>query len=93
MINDPVITQRMYHAAETLLGEENIHHKKRTLTGEDYSYLCRRKPGMMFRLGSAGENPDTHAPVHSVDFDIDEACLAVGVDMFTQFVLENMNGL
>jgi metal-dependent amidase/aminoacylase/carboxypeptidase family protein len=48
---------------------------------------------MLFRLGSAGDNPDTHAAAHSVRFDIDEGCLQVGVDMFTQFVLDHMNGI
>ena len=94
VINDPAVCALVRKTAEKVVGPERIgRREKRTLGGEDFSFLCRRKPGMMFRLGSAGENPDTHAPVHSVDFDIDEACLAVGVDMFTQFVLENMNGL
>ena len=91
VINDAVITQRMYHAAATLLGEENIHHKKRTLTGEDFSYLCRCKPGMMFRLGTNG-GERTAYPIHNPRFDVDEGCFAVGIDLFVQFVLENMSG-
>lgn len=90
VINDAMITQRMYHAAATLLGEENIHHKKRTLTGEDFSYLCRRKPGMMFRLGTNG-GERTAYPIHNPRFDVDEGCFAVGIDLFVQFVLENMD--
>jgi len=94
VINDPAICEKVRHTARKVLGEENIRSRQtRTLGGEDFSFLCRRKPGMMFRLGSAGENPDTHAAGHSVRFDIDEGCLQVGVDMFTQFVLDNMNGL
>lgn len=94
VINDELITRKIYESAEKLLGEEKIgHREKRTLGGEDFSFLCRKKPGMMFRLGSAGENPDTRSAAHSVTFDIDEGCLQVGIDMFTQFVLDNMNGI
>ena len=81
-------------SAAKIFGEERIGHRtKRTLGGEDFSFLCRKKPGMMFRLGSTGENPDTHLALHSVNFDIDEACLSVGIDLFTQFVLDNMDGI
>ena len=94
VINDPTVCEKVRCTARKVLGEENIRTREnRTLGGEDFSFLCRKKPGMMFRLGSAGENPDTHAAGHSVRFDIDEGCLQVGVDMFTQFVLDNMNGL
>ena len=94
VINDERITKKVYESAVKLLGEDKIgHREKRTLGGEDFSFLCRRKPGMMFRLGSAGENPDTRSAGHSVSFDIDERCLGIGIDMFTQFVLDNMNGI
>lgn len=94
VINDERITQRVHASAAKIFGEERIGHRtKRTLGGEDFSFLCRKKPGMMFRLGSSGENPDTHAALHSVNFDIDETCLQVGIDLFTQFVLDNMDGI
>ena len=94
VVNDERITQRVYASAAKIFGEERIGHRtKRTLGGEDFSFLCRKKPGMMFRLGSTGENPDTHLALHSVNFDIDEACLSVGIDLFTQFVLDNMDGI
>ncbi len=94
VINDPAVCTLVRKTAEKVVGPEHISARpKRTLGGEDFSFLCRKKPGMMFRLGSHGENPDTRAAGHSVRFDIDEACLMVGVEMFTQFVLDNMNGL
>ena len=94
VINDPAVCALVRKTAEKVVGPEHISARpKRTLGGEDFSFLCRKKPGMMFRLGSHGENPDTRAAGHSVRFDIDENCLMVGVEMFTQFVLDNMNGL
>ena len=94
VINDERIAQRVYASAAKLLGEDKIRHReKRTLGGEDFSFLCRKKPGMIFRLGTAGENPDTHTAAHSDTFDVDEGCLQVGIDLFTRFVLDNMNGI
>lgn len=91
--NHEVVTQRMHLAAEKVLGPENIKANKRSLGGEDFSFLCRRKPGMMFRLGTRGENPDTHCPIHNSHFDVDERCFDVGIRVFTQFVLDNMDGI
>ena len=93
VINDPAVCEKVRQTAMKVVGPDKIGSRpRRTLGGEDFSFLCRRKPGMLFRLGSAGDNPDTHAAAHSVSFDIDEGCLQVGVDMFTQFVLDHMNG-
>jgi len=92
VINDDKVTEQMYRAAVKLLGEANIHHKKRTLTGEDFAFLCRKKPGMMFRLGTCG-GAETAYPVHNPRFDVDEKCFKIGIDLFTQFVIENMHGL
>jgi len=94
VINHPVVTQKLRQSAARLLGEDKIGPRKdRTLGGEDFSFLCRKKPGMMIRLGTAGEDPHTQIANHSDGFDIDENCLKVGVDLFVQFVLDNMDGI
>ena len=91
VVNDEIVTRRMDLSAERLLGREKIHHKKRTLGGEDFSYLCRQKPGMMFRLGIKG-GPETGYALHTDTFDVNERCFGVGIDLFVQFVLDNMQG-
>ena len=91
VINDAFITSRMYASAEKTLGVGNIYHKKRTLTGEDFSFLCRKKPGMMFRLGTCG-GPQTTYSIHTDRFDVDERCFDTGLSLFVQFVLDNMDG-
>ena len=88
------MTDRMHSAAAAVLGEEKLLPKqKRSLGGEDFSFLSRKKPAVLVRLGSAGGDPNTHAPLHSKIFDIDEDCLGVGIDLFTRFVLDNMDGI
>lgn len=94
VINHETMTERMRVAATALLGEEKLLPKqKRSLGGEDFSFLSRKKPAVLVRLGTAGADPNTHAPLHSKNFDIDESCLQVGIDLFTRFVLDNMDGI
>ena len=48
-----------------------------SMTTEDFSWYQRYVPGMFFFLG-LGENP----PLHSDNFDFDEAVLSAGADFF-----------
>ncbi len=93
VINHPVITQKMRQAAEKTVGAENIVEVERNLGGEDFSFLCRRKPGMMFKLGTRGTAPETGLALHTCSIDVDPACFQIGIDTFTQFVLDNMDGI
>ena len=92
VVNDATVTERMALSAEALLGKDKVLHKKRTMGGEDFSYLCRQKPGMMFRLGICG-GPETGYALHTDTFDVDERCFGVGIDLFVRFVLDNMQGI
>lgn len=93
VINDPVVTARMQAAAEKVVGKENIHPRVRSLGGEDFAFLCRRKPGMQFRLGTRNDDPATARPGHSCDVDFDERSMEVGLKMFETFILDNQNGI
>ena len=94
VINNEAVAQKVYESAVKVLGAENVvTHRRRLMGGEDFSFLCRKKPGMMFRLGTSGDDPNTHLPGHTDHFNIDERAIGVGVGIFTQFVLDNMNGI
>ena len=94
VINNEIVSQKVYESAVKVLGAENVvTHRRRLMGGEDFSFLCRKKPGMMFRLGTSGDDPNTHLPGHTDHFSIDERAIGVGVGIFTQFVLDNMNGI
>ena len=90
--NDPIVAERIRAAAGKVLGEENVLEKDRGLGGEDFAFFSRVKPCTMFSLGS-GSSPETKIPVHNVHMDIDERCMQVAVDVFVQFVMDNMNGI
>ena len=94
LVNDPTVTERLRAAAIAALGEEKVKEKKtRSMGAEDFSYMCQEKPGAMFQLGIRNEACGITAGLHHDDFDSDENSLEVGVKVFTQFVLDNMNGI
>lgn len=92
--NDAVVTDRLRAAAVAALGEASVlPMKHRSMGGEDFSYMTQQKPGAMFRLGVRNEACGIVAGLHQTNFDIDESALEVGVQVFTQFLLDNMHGI
>ena len=92
--NHPVMCQKIRQVGERLLGAENVTVTPRGMGGEDFSFLSRVKPGVLFQLGVANEaNPDTFAALHNGHFDADEQCFESGIDLFVNFVLENQDGI
>ena len=86
--NDEEMTNLVSRVAGDLLGEKNVQSMARPSMGsEDFAYYLERVPGMMFRLGAAGDHevwPGLHTPM----FDVDERCLAVGAKIFARSVVE-----
>ena len=93
VLNDKTVTEKLEETAEKLLGRENIQTRVRGMGGEDFSFMSRVKPCTQFDLGSKMTDPDRVHPVHGPKFQLNEDCLAVGVKLFLQFVLDNMNGI
>ena len=92
--NHPVVNARVRAAAEKLVGKENIEDGVRSMGGEDFAFLTRKKPCAMFRVGISNKaNPDTCCPLHNTHFDVDEKCFDTSVPMFVNFVLENQDGI
>ncbi len=94
LTNHPAMVRQLRKTAEKLLGVENVKVAERTMGGEDFAFLTRKKPGAMFRLGVGNDtNPDTRCALHNDHFDADERCFETGIAMFTNFVLENQDGI
>lgn len=88
--NDPAIEGKLRAVAKETVGEENITEKRRSMGGEDFSYLANEKPGCMIRLGVKNEKRGIVHGLHTDRFDIDEDALGVGVSMFKNYVLKYM---
>lgn len=93
VLNHPVVKQKVDEAAAKVIGPENVEPKVKGMGGEDFSFMSRKKPSVQFNLGSRMQDPEQRYPVHHPKLNIDEDCLAVGVKIFLQFVLDNMHGI
>ena len=94
MDNDPNVTKAVYASAAKALGQEKIFGRERKLGGEDFGFLARKKPCVMFRLGTKNpENPATSGALHSAKVQFDDGCFETGLAVMTQFVLDNQDGL
>ena len=86
--NDGELTTLVSRVAGELLGENNVLTMARPSMGsEDFAYYLEQVPGMMFRLGAAGES-EAWPGLHTPTFDIDERCLTVGAKIFARAVVE-----
>ncbi len=86
-VNEPISTQRVIDIARGYMGEENVVTEGvKTMGGEDMSEYLERVPGCFFFLGARDEARGIVAPHHSPRFDINEAALPYGVELFRRLV-------
>lgn len=86
-INDEVITELVRQVASSSVGQRNVVLPEQTTGGEDMSFFLERVPGCYFFLGSANSKKGLNKPHHNSKFDLDEACLPVGVQILAQSAL------
>ena len=92
VLNNETVAKKLWASAEKIVGEGNIFVPGRGLGGEDFGFLSRKKPCAFFRLGTRKDETTSHV-LHTVKFDLDENALAIGVNIFLQFVLDNQGGI
>jgi amidohydrolase len=86
--NDEGLTELLTGVATQLLGADKVTALPRPSMGsEDFAMYLEHVPGVMFRLGAAGEN-GTWTGLHTPTFDVDERCLAVGAKILARTVVE-----
>ncbi len=89
--NDLALTATFGRVAEELLGPDRVAQLPRPSMGsEDYAVYLQHTPGLMFRLGCAGDRrpwPGLHTPL----FDVDERCLAIGAKLLARCAIEWSN--
>ena len=93
VMNEPLMTDKIIEAATKVVGAENIKEHPQGMGGEDFAYFALEKPGCMLGLGVRNDELGYTVGVHNGRFKLDENALAVGSDIFVQFVLDNMGGI
>ncbi len=84
VINTPRETGIAYGAARDVVGEHGLMAMDHPSMGsEDFSYYLHAIPGCYVRFG-ARQKEKEYIPLHSPEFDIDEAVLRIGAHYFEQ---------
>ena len=71
--------------AADALGAENVHVVAPSMGGEDFSYYLQKIPGCFYFLGCRHPHPiDARYNIHHPAFDLDEASLVIGAQLFVE---------
>ncbi|MFF3288068.1 amidohydrolase [Streptomyces sp. NPDC003023] len=87
VVNDPVVTELLRDAQTARRGSYAIEDTEQSLGGEDFSWYLEHVPGAMARLGVRVPGDTVRRDLHRGDFDVDEAAITVGVELFTAAAL------
>jgi amidohydrolase len=85
-VNDPAMTEFVAVIARELVGDERLQVREPSMGGEDFSYFLEERPGCFFNVGTRNDERGLVWGHHHPKFDIDEAGLPVGVEMFVRIV-------
>lgn len=91
--NNPYLSDLLTDSAARLLGKESIAPMQEKLASEDFANYLIKKPGVLFRLGTANLEKGIISLVHNNDFQLDEDALPIGTDVCVQFVLDHGHGI
>lgn len=93
LVNDDACVDTAAAAAREALGPDAVVWKEKPSLGvEDFAYFLRERPGAFYHLGCGSSARGITAPLHSPRFDIDEACLPLGVAVQAATALRLLEG-
>ena len=72
--------------ARGMVGDERVVLGEPTMPADDFAYVLERVPGCYFKIGTANEARGLTFSNHHPRFDIDEAALPLGVELFVRVV-------
>ncbi len=91
MYNDPDVTRLVQDIAGKMLGADHVTTGPLVMGAEDFAFMTRLAPGVMFALGTkAPGSPSRY--VHTSNFDIDERALPIGAALLAQIALRYTKG-
>ncbi|MFF2020611.1 amidohydrolase [Streptomyces sp. NPDC058171] len=87
VVNHPDVTELLRSAMTARRGAGSVEDTVQSLGGEDFSWYLEHVPGAMARLGVRVPGERAVRDLHQGDFDVDEAAITVGVELFTAAAL------
>ncbi|HPD00304.1 MAG TPA: M20 family metallopeptidase [Acetivibrio sp.] len=89
VVNNQEIAELIACASGKILGTENvIINPEPSMLAEDFSYYAQKIPGAIFNLGCRSPFDEHSHNLHSSRFTIDEACIAIGMEIMSQCALD-----
>ncbi|MGI8406075.1 MAG: M20 metallopeptidase family protein [Thermomicrobiales bacterium] len=86
-INDPGFTDLVRDSAITALGRDNVQLMKQEMGAEDFAWFLQERPGSYIYVGSRNVERGIVSDCHHSRFDIDEDCLATGIEITVAVVM------
>ncbi|HZR44124.1 MAG TPA: amidohydrolase [Ktedonobacteraceae bacterium] len=89
-INDPAMTELVYQAAATAVGEQAVDNGEEipTTGSDDMAHFLNAAPGCYFIVGAHNEPKGAKYPHHHPRFNIDEDALPIGVEVLSRAALD-----
>ena len=87
-VNDQSAWNVARHAAEQLVGAENVRRMDPVLGGEDFAFYQQRIPGCFAFIGVSHADWSARHNVHHPKFMVDEAALPIGTALHVAMALE-----
>jgi len=85
VINDPETAEWVAGIATEVVGDGNVIEVDPVSVGDDVAEFINRIPGVYMLLGASKPDAENH---HNAKFDFDEACLAIGTEIFVKSALD-----
>lgn len=89
VVNSKEIVDLIVNASSKVIARENIIlNEQASMLAEDFSYYLKEVPGALFNLGSSDPSCVHFENLHSNKLVVDENCIAVGMEIFSQIVID-----
>lgn len=93
LYNDENLVDIITNNASQLESIKKVNIKKHpSLGGEDFGYYQEKATGAFFHLGCGNTKENIISSLHTETFNIDENCIAIGIDLQVMNVLSILNG-
>ncbi len=94
LYNDDNMVDVLKNSAKNIIKNEDIVMlQKPTMGVESFAYFSLERPSVFYYLGTGNKEKDTTYPLHSSFFDVDEECIAVGVAVDCETVINFLNNV
>ena len=91
LLNNKEIVKQAVSVIKTQGAFKKVFERSPSLIGEDFAYYAQEIPGAFFQLGTSDPNFEERYPLHHPKFNIKEAALLKGVQLFISILSDRLN--